>query len=415
MKIACNHCGNMYDDTLTSCPSCGAENKTVRMSDKAPETIEDLKQWYLERGLPPYETTRFFIGIDYKQPKAFGIFQEDAMFIVYKNKADGTRSIRYAGSDEAYAVNELWMRLKEEILNQKGLNKDSETSIPIKDRVSKKTSRADSRSNVFITIASALLLLQGACWGLNGYFTISGKCYEWVDILFKAHNILFLMFIAVLPVLFVFACIKIVSQTKDDSYMNKDVESGGIDGIIKIAGVVVLIAISVLIAIFVIKSDKKTVDMRNEAVAQSKPKADKGHDTPKGYYKYDNKFYYHMYDGETGWYAYDDSNDSWSFESLENVPDSLKSSVGAEFFYYTPDWDSETQMTDFEDTQLYINHSSREDDVQKNIQAKEKEREKEKEKQSISSGKHSSNNDSNYDWDSNDSWDSGGTDWDSDW
>ena len=61
----------------------------------------------------------FFIGIDYRQPRAFGIYQAGNEFIVYKNKADGTRAVRYQGTDEAYAVNELYLKLKDEILNQK--------------------------------------------------------------------------------------------------------------------------------------------------------------------------------------------------------------------------------------------------------------------------------------------------------
>jgi len=104
------------------CPSCGAANGSVRRTvEGEPHTIEELKQWYKDRGLPPYETTRFFIGIDYKQPKAFGIYFDESkkIYIVYKNKADGSRAVRYQGTDEAYAVNELLMRLKQEILQQK--------------------------------------------------------------------------------------------------------------------------------------------------------------------------------------------------------------------------------------------------------------------------------------------------------
>ena len=84
-----------------------------------PKTIEELQAWYEARNLPPSDVTRFFIGVNYKGPKAFGIYKEGNDFIVYKNKADGQRAVRYKGSDEAYAVNELYLRLKEEILNQK--------------------------------------------------------------------------------------------------------------------------------------------------------------------------------------------------------------------------------------------------------------------------------------------------------
>ena len=54
----------------------------------------------------------FFIGKDIKEPKAFGIYKNSAGdFVVYKNKSNGERVIRYQGTDEGYAVNELYQRL----------------------------------------------------------------------------------------------------------------------------------------------------------------------------------------------------------------------------------------------------------------------------------------------------------------
>ena len=120
MKIKCEYCGAMIEDTLDKCPNCGAANTNVKRTvERTPKTIEELKSWYEARKLPPYETTRFFIGIDYMKPKAFGIYQDGNEFVVYKNKADGSRAVRYRGTDEAYAVNELYLKLKSEILNQK--------------------------------------------------------------------------------------------------------------------------------------------------------------------------------------------------------------------------------------------------------------------------------------------------------
>jgi len=123
MKIKCEYCGGMFEDTLEKCPHCGAVNANIkRMADKTPQTMDDLYAWYAAHNLPPYETTRFFLGIDYKKPKAFGIYKDGENFIVYKNKADGTRAVRYKGTDEAYAVNEIYLKLKSEILNQKENN-----------------------------------------------------------------------------------------------------------------------------------------------------------------------------------------------------------------------------------------------------------------------------------------------------
>ena len=120
MKIQCDFCGNTYEDYLEKCPSCGAPNPSHHDGDKQPRTIEELKKWYEDRQLPPPETTRFFIGVDYKEPRAFGIYKNDNNeFVVYKNKADGSRAIRYQGKDETYAVNELFQKLKDEIVHQK--------------------------------------------------------------------------------------------------------------------------------------------------------------------------------------------------------------------------------------------------------------------------------------------------------
>ncbi len=125
MKIKCDYCGNTYEDTAKQCPGCGAPNPSHQNTSN-PKTIEELKKWYSDRNLPAPEVTRFFIGVDYKEPKAFGIFKDaNGDFVVYKNKADGSRAIRYRGKDEEYAVNELLQRLKDEIVHQKNLNSNS--------------------------------------------------------------------------------------------------------------------------------------------------------------------------------------------------------------------------------------------------------------------------------------------------
>ena len=62
----------------------------------------------------PLEKMRLFVGEDYRQPRAFGIFQEGDRFVVYKNKADGSRAVRYNGPDEAHAVGELYDKLLDE-------------------------------------------------------------------------------------------------------------------------------------------------------------------------------------------------------------------------------------------------------------------------------------------------------------
>ena len=83
-------------------------------SYQKPRTIAELQEFCRERNMP-LERMRFFIGADTPEPMAFGICRRaDGNFLVYKNKADGTRSVRYLGPDEAYAVNEIYEKLKSE-------------------------------------------------------------------------------------------------------------------------------------------------------------------------------------------------------------------------------------------------------------------------------------------------------------
>ena len=139
----------MIEETADKCPFCGATNNAVkRTADKTPKTIAELQQWYQDRHLPPYETTRFFIGINYKKPKAFGIYQDGDQFIVYKNKANGERAIRYQGTDEAYAVNELYLKLKSEILNQKANNQTRKQQQTLT-----REQKKEKRKNILITFA----------------------------------------------------------------------------------------------------------------------------------------------------------------------------------------------------------------------------------------------------------------------
>lgn len=85
-----------------------------------PKTIEELKAFCAEKGMP-LEKMRFFIGEDYREARAFGIYKdEDGRFVVYKNKSDGSRAVRYHGYDEAYAVKEIYEKLRSEVEIRRG-------------------------------------------------------------------------------------------------------------------------------------------------------------------------------------------------------------------------------------------------------------------------------------------------------
>ena len=119
MRIKCDYCGGFLEDTDERCPNCGSINShLMRSANGVPKTIEELQD-YCHNMNVPLKDLRFFIGVDYREPKAFGIYRDEAdNIIVYKNKADGTRVERYRGTDEAYAVNEIYQKLLSEKLNQ---------------------------------------------------------------------------------------------------------------------------------------------------------------------------------------------------------------------------------------------------------------------------------------------------------
>lgn len=121
MKIKCDYCNAVIEETEERCPNCGAPlSGANRTADEQPKTIEQLQAWYVAHHLPPEHITRFFIGKNITEPKAFGIYKNEVGdCVVYKNKSTGERAIRYQGADEAYAVNELYQRLKAEIVDQK--------------------------------------------------------------------------------------------------------------------------------------------------------------------------------------------------------------------------------------------------------------------------------------------------------
>lgn len=120
----CPYCKGVVTSSDEICPSCGApnekfvpENDTKFYKVETPKTINELKEFCSERNMPLLRM-RFFIDEDFKEPKAFGIYYDGSNYVVYKNKADGSRSVRYEGPDEAFAVTELYLKLVEECANR---------------------------------------------------------------------------------------------------------------------------------------------------------------------------------------------------------------------------------------------------------------------------------------------------------
>lgn len=121
MKIRCEYCEQYIDDTDEVCPHCGAVNPSAsRAASGVPRTIEELKAFAARHNLP-LAKMRVFLGEDYTGARAYGIYRDESSgeFVVYKNKSDGSRAIRYRGRDEAYAVGELYQKMKSEVATQK--------------------------------------------------------------------------------------------------------------------------------------------------------------------------------------------------------------------------------------------------------------------------------------------------------
>ena len=117
----CPYCGGTLRSDQKFCTNCGAENphfvKDTPRRIQHPRTIGELKEYCAERGMPLLRM-RFFIGEDRQEPRAFGIYQNGDRFVVYKNKDNGNRAVRYDGPDEAYAVNEIFQKLLTECHNR---------------------------------------------------------------------------------------------------------------------------------------------------------------------------------------------------------------------------------------------------------------------------------------------------------
>ena len=424
MQIQCDYCKNWIEDTVEKCPYCGAANGHLkRYAETTPHTIAELKEWYTARNLPPEETTRFFIGKDYKAPKAFGIYQDGKNFVVYKNKADGSRAVRYKGPDEAYAVNELYLKLKEEILHQKARNmskqsnnvsrgNDSVQYEPLTPEQAKKKAEQEKAYRRFRLIAfliigsivAPILLGIGSCSVKIYNKLVRGDWYA----------------MAPDPVFY-----RVMLEDFDTwewwKYTDGDwVSFGSTDD-----------------------GDLLPWDITEEHHYSSKKKVEKAFgisipdlksshaymdlhpDKPKKSYYYANdRLWYYMVDDygsrygmdRNGWYYYDEDDTNWHYLSRyydnEQVPEELYydsdsyrltdrySKLQSDYAYVFPAGFVWADTSDFEKSSYY-------DDVQ---WSKDRYQEEQRENRN-----NDNDNDHDYDWDDDDDWDYNDYDWDSDW
>ncbi len=189
MKVKCQYCGYTYEMEEDKCPGCGAPNESSVAGThivKDPVTIEELKEWYQKRGLPPEDVTRFFIGKDYKGAKAFGIYRDPGSgnVVVYKNKADGSRAVRYNGPDEAVAVREILVKLKETINLQKSNNRSKQSSARPSGGKGKKGKKVRDTSmavgiSIFAFVLACLIAVSDSPY--RGYYRYHDNTYYNLD------------------------------------------------------------------------------------------------------------------------------------------------------------------------------------------------------------------------------------------
>lgn len=211
MKIKCDYCGAFIEDTDEKCEFCGAVNShLVRSATGIPKTIEELKAFAKDKNLP-LQDMRFFLGEDYKGPKAFGIYYDPSSenYVVYKNKSDGTRAVRYEGKDESYAVNEIYQKMKSEMLNQRAMNVSGSSPSSGSSGSSGSSSSGGSGGGFKKIIFYALMAFFGLCMLTNcgmcgsssssgssngtnsgGYYSDYGSSDDssWLDDLFDSNN-----------------------------------------------------------------------------------------------------------------------------------------------------------------------------------------------------------------------------------
>ena len=402
MKIKCEFCENMYDDTLENCPTSGAKNEYVRQSaPNQPVTIEQLKEWYEEKGLPPYEVTRFFIGENYRKPKAFGIYKDEntGNFIVYKNKDTGERAIRYEGTDEAYAVNELLMRMRQEILNQK------ENNLPQNDSkgretlsggsgYSRETMKRNKRIDSFATIGVlAIIILISFCVNSvksyknaisdPGYYRYNDRTYYHIGNYSNSNWI----------------------EYAGDEW--KDVSDGEVLKVLSDAHKVKKYYVS--------ENDYSSLECTDATDTMMYQDYQYGYSVQYGYYSYGDDVYYHDNSySEDGWYKYDSDTDGWEYIEADYAPEELRHQALAFDYSFLPDWDTETQFSEFtswaeDNREIYDSHSYNSSTWDSSDSWSSSTWD------SSDSWSSWSSDDSWDSWSSSDSWDSGSTDWGSDW
>jgi len=342
-KTICRSCGHRFKTENRICPKCGAYNSASKSeasspvqsakSISTPKTIGELEQFCSSKGMP-LEKMRFFIGTDYRQPKAFGIYQDDktGSFVVYKNKDDGTRAIRYEGTDEAFAVSELYQKLLDEC-HLRGIYPDGMPQKPINIK------RKPHGTAITIGVTMAAM-----------------GCIIFLCELAEKNEDLAIFFTLWIIFSFIAGLISIDAHTKHPDRLLGIKLSGASPEAVKKKKAVGMLIVSLIIGAVL-------------SAALLAPQTLH----PKGYYRYNNELYYRI---SYTYYRYDTETEDWQKANI--------APIDREYFIGEEYWGVSNKLRisysdRFENSNYYQDYSS-------------------------------GSSDSAYS-----SWDSGSTDWSSDW
>ena len=369
MNIKCNYCGEMFSETLEKCPSCGAPNSNVkRTTVDQPTTIEELKDWYRSKGLPSYETTRFFIGMDYKGPRAFGIYHDKYLgYVVYKNKDNGERAIRYQGTDEAYAVNELFMRLKQEILEQKSRNLDIRSSPYITPKERQELEKEKEES--YKTFIRKEITKEEA--ERQAYLHYKGEIEYQQRV--KKTIIAGIIVAAIICMIFGFASFgayvnKLTISPgyyvyNNEVYYHKSTDQFG--GWFKYypnendwdkADVTAYPLVDKLKSrqYFVSEEDYSALGCSDVKDSVDYKISVYGTAIGLGYYKYGDHYYYHAEnDNSLGWFKFNNVKMDWDYSTFSNLPEALQHQYSAVEYFYDFNGETYHPFTDVKQSQAY--------------------------------------------------------------
>ena len=92
-----------------------------KIEEVVPKTIKELEKWYKDHDLPEYEKSKIFIGEEYKDLKAYGVYKDSktGKYVVFQNKGGGLKDTYYEGDDEEFAVNKVYERVREKYIDKK--------------------------------------------------------------------------------------------------------------------------------------------------------------------------------------------------------------------------------------------------------------------------------------------------------